>query len=201
MGDFFTTAPLSLPGTEETNKMIDDVTKQLKNPDSLVSLFLGVAVVVVTGILIFNYVKDRKPDTAKTETKQEQKSETNMSLPATYTVASGDSLWSIAQKYFGSGYNWTDIATANTLADANLIEAGQKLTVPNVPKRPEGQTLSNSVEVKMPADGKYTVKPGDTLWTISADVYGTGFRWVEIAQKNTLANPNTIHTGNVLMLP
>ena len=183
--------------------MIEDVTKQLKNPDSLVSLFLGVAVVVVTGVLIFNYVREKKADVAKSETKkeQQQKSATNMSLPATYTVAEGDSLWSIAQKYFGSGYNWVDIATANTLVDANLIEVGQKLTVPNVPKRPEGQTLSNSVVVKMPADGKYTVKLGETLWTISADVYGTGFRWEEIAKKNNLSNPNTIHAGNVLQLP
>lgn len=182
--------------------MIEDVKKQLRNPDSLVSLFLGVAVVVVTGVLIFNYVREKKAETAKSETKKvEQKSETNISLPATYTVVAGDSLWTVAQKYFGSGYNWVDIATANTLVDANLIEVGQKLTVPNVPKRPEGQTLSNSVEVKMPADGKYTVKNGETLWTISADVYGTGFRWEEIAKKNNLSDPNTIHVGNVLQLP
>lgn len=182
--------------------MIKDVKKQLQNPDSLVSLFLGVAVVVVTGVLLFNYIKERKIENKKEETKQEQQAGSpTTSLPTTHTVVAGDTLWSIAKKYFDSGYNWVDIQTANTLKDPNTIEAGQKLTIPNVPKRVEGQTLSNSVEVKIPADGKYTVKQNDTLWNISVSTYGTGYRWEEIAKKNNLTNPDVIHVEDVLLLP
>lgn len=184
--------------------MIDQFKKQFNNPDSLVSLFLGVAVVVVTGVLIFNYAKGKKDVATKPETTQEQQknnANANASLPTTHTVVATDTLWSIAEKHYASGYNWVDIAQANKLTNPDKIEAGQKLTVPNVAKRPEGQTMSNAVSVNMPAGNKYTVKQGDTLWSISTSVYATGYRWQEIAKRNNLVNPNVIHVGNALMLP
>jgi nucleoid-associated protein YgaU len=38
-----------------------------------------------------------------------------------YTVQSGDSLWSIAQKVYGDGSRWTEIQRANTAAHATLV--------------------------------------------------------------------------------
>ena len=182
--------------------MIEQLKKRLSNPDSLVSLFLGLAVVAVIAVLIFNYVKERSASktTSDTEAKNAQEA-ARVTLPTTYSVASGDTLWTIASKTIGSGYNWVDVADANKLTDPDLIEEGQKLTIPNVPKREPGQIANAMVEVKRPADGKYTVKKGDSLWSISTATYGTGFRWTEIAKANNLAHPNVIHIGNVLMLP
>ena len=50
----------------------------------------------------------------------------------TYTVKTGDCLWSIAQQIYGTGEKWNDIYKANTdiLSNPNLIRAGQVLKLP-----------------------------------------------------------------------
>jgi nucleoid-associated protein YgaU len=54
----------------------------------------------------------------------------------THTVAQGDTLWDIAEKFYGSGFEWQKIADANpdlvgTLPNGNvLIMTGQVLAVP-----------------------------------------------------------------------
>jgi len=48
----------------------------------------------------------------------------------TYTVAKGDSLWSIAVKELGNGYEWTKIAKMNNLKNPGLIHSGNVLTLP-----------------------------------------------------------------------
>lgn len=182
--------------------MIEQLKKKLNNPDSLVSLFLGIAVVTVIVVMIFNYIKEQKsaPTTEQSEKKTEQNA-TESAVAATHTVAKGETLWSIATSTIGSGYNWVDIQAANKITNPDKIEVGQQLAIPAVAKREPGQINSASVEVKRPADGKYTVARGDTLWNISLVTYGTGFRWTEIAKTNNLSNPNLIFTGTVLLLP
>lgn len=51
----------------------------------------------------------------------------------TYTVVSGDCLWNIAKKFYGSGAKYTTIYNANTGViggNPNLIKPGQVLTIP-----------------------------------------------------------------------
>lgn len=184
--------------------MIDQLKKNLNNPDSLISLFLGLAVVIVIGIMIFNFVKRPKaPSTPESErgAKEEQQVASGAALPTSHTVALGETLWNIADRYYNSGYNWVDIRDANNLARPDMIEVGQTLTIPQVPKREPGQIANATVEVKRPADGTYTVKRGDSLWSISLAVYGTGYRWTDIATLNKLEQPNLIFAGTVLTLP
>ena len=57
--------------------------------------------------------------------------------------------------------------------------------------KPESTTTQNS----------YTVKQGDSLWSISEQQYKDGYKWAEIAKANKLSNPNIINTGTVLTLP
>lgn len=47
-----------------------------------------------------------------------------------YTVAKGDTLWGIAQKFYGNGSRYQEIAKANNITNVNLIHAGQKLLIP-----------------------------------------------------------------------
>ncbi|CAL9665332.1 hypothetical protein SUDANB145_07402 (plasmid) [Streptomyces sp. enrichment culture] len=48
----------------------------------------------------------------------------------TYTVARGDTLWSIAASRLGDGARWTEIAKLNSLKDADALAVGQKLQLP-----------------------------------------------------------------------
>lgn len=49
--------------------------------------------------------------------------------------------------------------------------------------------------------GKYTVKEGDTLFTISEKYYNDGYKYTEIAQASNLTDPNNIEVGQQLEIP
>jgi LysM repeat protein len=46
----------------------------------------------------------------------------------------------------------------------------------------------------------YTVKAGDTLWSIAKTQYGDGSKYNQIAQNNNILNPSLIRVGQVLQL-
>ncbi len=47
----------------------------------------------------------------------------------------------------------------------------------------------------------YTIRKGDTLWSIAREYYGDGKRWREIAQANPHVIPEKLRVGQVIMLP
>ncbi len=47
-----------------------------------------------------------------------------------YTVVRGDTLWSIANRYYGDGKRWRDIAQANGIHDPRKLVVGEQLTLP-----------------------------------------------------------------------
>jgi nucleoid-associated protein YgaU len=50
----------------------------------------------------------------------------------TYTVERGDTLWDIAEEYYGNGSEWPRIARANGLPTRGdpIIRPGQELYIP-----------------------------------------------------------------------
>lgn len=176
--------------------MLKALRKSLSTPDSYVSLALGLAVVLVIGMVTFNYFKTKTAPAAQTEQQKEQAVQT--ALPAKHTVKQGETLWTIAETYFKSGYNWVDIAKANALTNPDRIMVGQELTIPDAKPIavPTGVVSSATTEKR-----QYTVKSGDSLWNIAMAQYQNGYRWSEIARLNNLANPDLIHAGNLLELP
>lgn len=49
-----------------------------------------------------------------------------------YVVVSGDCLWNLAKKFYGSGTYWKVIFDANdAVTDASMIFVGQQLVIPN----------------------------------------------------------------------
>lgn len=129
----------------------------------------------------------------------EEQQQTKASLPTTHTVAENETLWSIAEKYYASGYNWVSITSENKLQNPDRLMVGQVLTIPNaeVIKADTGTTLSTATEKA----ATVTVVKGDSLWNIAVREYGDGYAWVKIARANNLVNPDVIHAGNVFTLP
>ena len=80
-------------------------------------------------------VRQVKVDIPKKEAtvQKEEPRVDNSVQPKTYTVKSGDCLWNIAKKYYGSGSDYTKIYNANKgtiVGNPNLIYPGQVLTIP-----------------------------------------------------------------------
>jgi nucleoid-associated protein YgaU len=139
---------------------------------------------------------------------------------SSYTVVAGDTLWGIAEKVYGSGYEWSKLAQDNKLASSDIIEVGQKLSVvkdTSLAQKPAStseptkvaQGVGGASVDQTPVTSIKTVeiKHGDTLWSIAEQVYGDGDKWVLITQDphNKLGRlPDgtpLIHAGNVLYLP
>ena len=50
--------------------------------------------------------------------------------PRTYTVVSGDTLFAIAERFYGDGNRYPEIAEASGIANPDLINIGQVVTIP-----------------------------------------------------------------------
>lgn len=89
----------------------------------------GLDVIVSIKLKQYKYFGKKTPIIKTTPTKTtvsvaNKRTETKPA-PKTYTVKSGDTLWKICQKELGNGSKYSDIATLNGLANANLIHPGQ----------------------------------------------------------------------------
>lgn len=123
---------------------------KLGSTDSYISLGLGIAVVFIIGLLLYNFISGKTANNQQAKT-NEQKQEEQQSQAKTHAVEKGETLWSIAQKYYNSGYNWVDIAKANNLKSDSPLEVGQTLTIPEVTpiilaQKTEGSILATATE-------------------------------------------------------
>lgn len=189
--------------------------KQLKLNESTVSMILGALVVVVVGVLIYNYFTSvdqgtpeiLEPAEETVELVEEDGKLVPSNLPTKHTVAAGEHLWSISERYYESGYNWVDIARENNLSRPDKITVGQELTIPRaavIRSQAQSQAAEPVAQAANTISGaSYTVVKGDNLWNIAVRAYQDGYKWPEIAKANadTVVNPNLIEVGMVLKLP
>ena len=83
---------------------------------------------------VLRYTPPANPTVNKNNNSSSGGSKTSgTSQSGTYTVKRGDTLSSIARAYYGNSSKWPDIFNANKdkIKNANLIYAGQVLTIPN----------------------------------------------------------------------
>lgn len=206
----------------KVEKVLKNWLKKIKLNEPTISTILGGLVIIVVGMLIFNYFKTEKvEEIAPKETQKEPQVEGKVEfieteerklipegLPFTHKVEKGESLWKISQKYYTSGYNWVDIAKENNLTNPDYIEVGQELKLPKVAvKQPTKKLAEVSVSESFETPTQsitgdtYKVEKGDSLWKIAIRAYGDGYKWPEIAKVNNLINPDYIEVGQELKLP
>ena len=105
----------------------------------------------------------------------------------TYTVKSGDNLWSIAVSQLGDGNRWAEIQALNSITNPNMINTGDILKIPT--EKP----ISGTVD--------YVVKLNDSPWSIASKMLGDGTRYREIEILNGLSGSYSIYAGQVLKIP
>jgi len=196
---------------KSTKSVYSKIFENFRIGESYTSLILGIIAVIILTILVISIFSNRQgnkygePTPTIADVDSMNISDSKPKIGQTYTVVAGDTLWSISEKAYGSGYNWVDIANENKLANPGLIFAGNKLMLPSV-KLKDATVMTGEDEAVVSrtmriADETYTVIKGDDLWSIAVRSYGDGYKWTEIAKANNLTNPNFIHPGNVLKIP
>jgi nucleoid-associated protein YgaU len=190
---------------------LKEILKKLKLSEQNISMVLGALVVIVIGVLIFNYFRgvgreelttEGQPTPGEVKLIEEEGKLVPEGLPRTHQVQEGEHLWMIAEEYYGSGYNWVDIARENNLINPNRLLVGQELIIPKaevikpveLPLTEVGEAISGS---------EYLVEKSDNLWEIAVRAYGDGYQLTEIwhANENLVKNPDIIQPGQVLSIP
>lgn len=114
-----------------------------------------------------------------------------------YIVQPGDTLFRISLKF---GVSQAAIMSANGLTNANLIFAGQRLTIPGTTTTgpTPAPTSPAPAPTPAPSTGVYIVQRGDTLFLISIRF---GVSQAAIIAANGITNPNLIFVGQRLTIP
>src|SRR3989344_9272996 len=197
---------------------LDKLEDEIKSNNSPFSLILGALIVIVVGVLVFNFFNQRNQDLGPASQTDQAGDVSPDKLPGKYTVKEGDTLFTIAEYYYQDGYKFEEVAKANKLDDVNSLNVGQVLEIPKVEavaEASETPVASMTPEVASIGTGggdttvwgpkitgdAYTVVEGDWLSTISARAYGDVMAYNKIAVANNIPNPDLIEPGQVLKLP
>lgn len=185
-------------------------------------MILGGLIILVVGLLVFNYYNKNKASLGPAQqTAQVQEDVSPESLPGKYTIKEGDTLYEVAEKYFKDGFKYNEIAKANNLTSADEITAG---TVIDIPKLETMETKESKPVTTLTAEAEeplgegtgggnstiwgpkiegdtYTVVEGDWLSKIAGRAYGDIMAFEKIAKANNISNPDHIEPGQVLTIP
>ncbi|MBI1338375.1 MAG: LysM peptidoglycan-binding domain-containing protein [Phycisphaera sp.] len=152
-------------------------------------------------------------NTTPGNTTSTQTDNTPAPLPAgTLVVGPGDTLSSLASQHLGSGDKWDALYQANkdVIKDPDTLVVGMKLKLPATATTQTGSPVTNlntqretPRNTTTPTGKTYTVREGDTLYAIAQRTLGNGEKWNEIlrANKDTIANPQSIRIGQVIRIP
>lgn len=219
--------------TKPSSNYLDRIESEVQSNQSRLSLVLGALILLVIGVLVFNYFNRDKSGVGPSQETATESTEVDVkpeNLPGKYTVKEGDTLFTVAEKYYQDGSKFSEIVKANNLTNENAIETGQVLEIPKIEQvvTPSPTTIESvtptptesvsptSTETPQPDNqislessdfgpkitgNTYTVQEGDWLSTIAARAYGDPMFYERIAQANNIPNPDLIYPGQVLNIP
>ncbi|MES2694897.1 MAG: LysM peptidoglycan-binding domain-containing protein [Verrucomicrobiota bacterium] len=128
----------------------------------------------------------------------------------TYTVKSGDSLWTIAKKY---KLTVPQLTAANNLKSSTVLQAGQKLFIPGktataaaapeasakaAPGTPKAADVKATSAAPKAEGMKHTVQSGESL-SVIAKKYGV--KMGDLAVANNISDPAKVRAGMELVIP
>jgi LysM domain len=111
-----------------------------------------------------------------------------------HVVQAGDDLWSLAERHYGDGREWRNIAAANPTVltgGPDRLQIGWRLRIPDL-------------DQDLPAgDRVITVRRGETLSSIAERELGSSTRWTDIFKVNKaqLSDPDELAVGMRLVVP
>ena len=123
------------------------------------------------------------------------------SVPETYTVKSGDTLTSIANRY---NLQLEDVVALNNLSRDSNVRIGQKLKLAGDVPKTESAKVDNSKNsastksVSSKNTEKYTVKAGESLNSIASRL---GMSGRELAELNDLKANTSLQRGQSISIP
>lgn len=136
-----------------------------------------------------------------------------------HTVQKNETLYGIAERYYGSGVLWQKLADYNKdrVGRDGLIRAGASLRIPSkdvLTGKPEdaGSPVAPpsgrppapaaiAADTRLARADTYVVKQGDTLGEISLQLLGTSRRWRDFLRVNDLKDEDMLIAGTVLKVP
>lgn len=213
---------------EKSPSLTERIQADISQNNSLLNMILGALILIVLGVLIFNYFNREDPNQGILEPASETQTDSSIdvskeNLPGTYTVKTGDTLYSIAQNYYGNGFLYPTIVEENKLSNEN-IEAGQKITIPKIEDQtaeasptpaPTEQTLlgsqpEESNETPVTPEAATGGAENQTIWgeRISGDTYTVqaddwlskiaGRAYGDVMQYQRIAQANNIQNPDVI---
>ncbi|GEM_PF-2521734 len=140
--------------------------------------------------------------------------------PRRHTIASGDTLSDISMQYYGTSRRVDAILKANPeIKGPRSLRIGRQLVIPkledvessSVVKLTSAGDTSRSATVRrataspvvVAPQRRYTVRKGDTFYSIARELFGSTSRWRELleANKETVSSPSRLKPGMVLVVP
>ncbi|ASN51759.1 lytic transglycosylase domain-containing protein [Sinomonas sp. R1AF57] len=115
--------------------------------------------------------------------------------PADYTIRSGDTVTSIAGRY---GLKVADVLALNKLTPSTVIYPGQKLRLTGTASAEPAAQRQPASAPSTAAGTTYTIKPGDTLYGISARL---NVPIGDLLAANRLSLTSVIYPGKPLQIP
>ncbi|QYR22552.1 LysM peptidoglycan-binding domain-containing protein [Paenibacillus sp. sptzw28] len=118
-----------------------------------------------------------------------------VTLPATYLVRSGDTLYQISMLFYRSKDYVNLIAEQNKLDKTKDLKAGSSLVIPAIPNQAGVKNSKSDTEIE------HIVQRGETLSSISRKYFNSSNYAKTIAKYNHLADGDDVKIGSVLKIP
>jgi len=128
-------------------------------------------------------------------------------MPSWLLNRTGGALWvGIAAAFIGGCYHpnqdaWMDDSQPLILDEVARVEHAQRAPVAEpVPPPPPAAAAATDGSPPVQAN-TYTVRRGDTLWSIAQRTYADGKRWRDIVIANEGLDPAKLRIGQKIVLP